>query len=146
MEYDHLFKLIIVGKEASGKSSLMLSFVDNTFSTAYLCTIGVDFKIKTFNSDNSTIKLQIWDTAGKESYRTITASYYKGSHGVVLVYSINDRQSLEDLSKWVDEIYKFCEEGVSIILVGMKSDEEENRKVSTEEGMTFAQNHGMQFL
>ena len=125
MEYDHLFKLIIVGKEASGKSSLMLRFVDDTFSTAHLCTIGVDFKIKTFDSDNSTIKLQIWDTAGKESYRTITSSYYKGSHGVVLVYSITDRQSFEDLPKWIDEINKFCEDGVSVILVGMKTDEED---------------------
>ena len=83
-------------------------------------TIGVDFKIRTFESGRSTVKLQIWDTAGQERFKTITASYYKGAHGVILVYDITDRQSFKDIENWLAEVDKYGNENVVKLLVGNK--------------------------
>ncbi len=74
---------------------------------SFLPTIGVDFKIRTFESGGSTVKLQIWDTAGQERFKTITASYYKGAHGIILVYDITDRQSFKDIENWLAEVDKY---------------------------------------
>jgi Ras-related protein Rab-1A len=71
------------------------------FYVSFLPTIGVDFKIRTFETGGNTIKLQIWDTAGQERFKTITASYYKGAHGIILVYDITDRQSFKDIENWL---------------------------------------------
>ncbi len=97
-------------------------------------TIGVDFKIRTFDLNGSTVKLQIWDTAGQERFKTITSSYYKGAHGIILVYDITDRQSFKDIENWLAEVDKFGNENVVKLLVGNKSDLENNRQVKTEEG------------
>lgn len=109
-------------------------------------TIGVDFKIRTFESGGSTVKLQIWDTAGQERFKTITASYYKGAHGIILVYDITDRQSFKDIENWLAEVDKYGNENVVKLLVGNKSDLEANRQVKTEEGKTLADSLGIKFL
>jgi Ras-related protein Rab-1A len=128
-DYDYLFKLLLIGNSSVGKSSLLLRFSDNIFSERYhfylfsfLPTIGVDFKIRTFESSGSTVKLQIWDTAGQERFKTITASYYKGAHGIILVYDITDRQSFKDIENWLAEVDKYGNENVVKMLVGNKSD------------------------
>lgn len=100
-------------------------------------TIGVDFKIRTFDLNGSTVKLQIWDTAGQERFKTITSSYYKGAHGIILVYDITDRQSFKDIENWLAEVDKFGNENVVKLLVGNKSDLENNRQVKTEEGINL---------
>ena len=100
-------------------------------SFSFLPTIGVDFKIRTFESGGSTIKLQIWDTAGQERFKTITASYYKGAHGIILVYDITDRQSFKDIETWLAEVDKYGNENVVKLLVGNKSDLEASRQVKT---------------
>lgn len=109
-------------------------------------TIGVDFKIRTFESSGSTVKLQIWDTAGQERFKTITASYYKGAHGIILVYDITDRQSFKDIENWLAEVDKYGNENVVKMLVGNKSDLEANRQVKTEEGKSLADSLGIKFL
>jgi Ras-related protein Rab-1A len=81
----------LVGNSAVGKSCLLVRFADNIFNESFLPTIGVDFKIRTFELNGKKVKLQIWDTAGQERFKTITASYYKGAHGIILVYDITDR-------------------------------------------------------
>lgn len=81
----------MVGNSAVGKSCLLVRFADNIFNESFLPTIGVDFKIRTFELNGKKVKLQIWDTAGQERFKTITASYYKGAHGIILVYDITDR-------------------------------------------------------
>lgn len=113
---------------------------------SFLPTIGVDFKIRTFESGGSTVKLQIWDTAGQERFKTITASYYKGAHGIILVYDITDRQSFKDIENWLAEVDKYGNENVVKLLVGNKSDLEANRQVKTEEGKTLADSLGIKFL
>lgn len=115
-------------------------------SYSFLPTIGVDFKIRTFESGGSTVKLQIWDTAGQERFKTITASYYKGAHGIILVYDITDRQSFKDIENWLAEVDKYGNENVVKLLVGNKSDLEASRQVKTEEGKTLADSLGIKFL
>jgi Ras-related protein Rab-1A len=92
------------------------------------------------------VKLQIWDTAGQERFKTITASYYKGAHGIILVYDITDRQSFKDIENWLAEVDKYGNENVVKLLVGNKSDLEANRQVKTEEGKTLADSLGIKFL
>lgn len=113
---------------------------------SFLPTIGVDFKIRTFESGGSTVKLQIWDTAGQERFKTITASYYKGAHGIILVYDITDRQSFKDIENWLAEVDKYGNENVVKMLVGNKSDLEANRQVKTEEGKSLADSLNIKFL
>ena len=94
-DYDEGYKVIIAGSQGVGKSSLLLRFVDNTFSDNLLSTIGVDFKFKTFELKNKKIKMQIWDTAGSEAFRSIVSAYYRGANAVVLVYAIDDKLSFQ---------------------------------------------------
>ena len=103
-DYDYLFKLLIIGDAGVGKSSLLLRFADDKFTTAYINTIGVDFKIRSIKYKNKKIKLQIWDTAGQERFRTITSTYYRGAHGVIIVYDVTDRESFDNVKTWIEEI------------------------------------------
>ena len=92
------------------------------------------------------VKLQIWDTAGEERFRNITASYYKGGHGVLVVYDITERESFENLNSWLIEIEKNANKNVYKLLIGNKCDLEEKRKVSYQEGKDFAESNGMKFI
>ena len=98
-EYDYLFKLLLIGDSGVGKSCLLLRFADDTYTESYISTIGVDFKIRTIQLDGKTIKLQIWDTAGQERFRTITSSYYRGAHGIIVVYDTTDSDSFEHVRR-----------------------------------------------
>ena len=145
-DYDYLFKLLLIGNSAVGKSSLLLRFSDNIFNESFLPTIGVDFKIRTFDLSAKTVKLQIWDTAGQERFKTITSSYYKGAHGIILTYDITDKQSFKDIENWLTEVEKFANENVIKLLVGNKCDLESQRQVTFDEGKEYADSLGIQFL
>ena len=109
-------------------------------------TIGVDFKIRTINVDEKVCKLQIWDTAGQERFKTITSSYYKGAHGIIVVYDITDRDSFNAVHTWMSEIEKYTQDNITRILVGNKSDLENKRAVSFEEGQEMANHYSVRFL
>ena len=109
-------------------------------------TIGVDFKIRTIDVDSKTIKLQIWDTAGQERFKTITSSYYKGAHGIIVVYDITDKKTHQDVHNWMAEVEKHAAANISRVLVGNKSDLEEKRDVTTEQGQELAEHYGVRFL
>ncbi|ENN75044.1 ras-related protein Rab-35 isoform X2 [Dendroctonus ponderosae] len=136
-DYDHLFKLLIIGDSGVGKSSLLLRFSDNTFTGSYITTIGVDFKIKTVNIDGQKVKLQIWDTAGQERFRTITSTYYRGTHGVVIVYDVTNGETFANVKRWLHEIDQNCEV-VNRVLVGNKNDTPDRKVVLTEDAQRFA--------
>lgn len=137
-EFDHLFKLLIIGDSGEwarpqfasdvwfnfpwswwvqwcpsvpgvGKSCLLLRFADNTFSGSYITTIGVDFKIRTLEINGERVKLQIWDTAGQERFRTITSTYYRGTHGVIVVYDVTNGESFANVKRWLHEIEQNCD-------------------------------------
>ena len=158
-EYDYLFKLLLIGNSSVGKSSLLFRFVENTWDDNFVPTIGVDFvrniynnffsmsiEIKNYGSKWKKSKLQIWDTAGQERFKNITASYYRGGNGVLVVYDITDRDSFDNLNSWLIEIEKNANKNVYKLLIGNKSDLEDKRKVTYQEGKDFATSNGMQFI
>ncbi|KAH3765245.1 Ras family protein [Pelomyxa schiedti] len=119
-EYDYLFKLLLIGDSGVGKSCLLLRFADDMYTESYISTIGVDFKIRTIELEQKTIKLQIWDTAGQERFRTITSSYYRGAHGIIIVYDITDAVSFNNVKQWMQEIERYACDSVNKLLVGNK--------------------------
>ena len=145
-DYDYLFKLLLIGDSGVGKSCLLLRFADDSWSDTYITTIGVDFKIRTLELDGKVIKLQIWDTAGQERFRTITSSYYRGSHGIIVVYDITDMTSFNNVKQWMQEIDRYAKQDVSRFVVGNKSDLEAQRAVPKESGQSFAASLGVPFM
>jgi len=145
-EYDYLFKLLIIGDSGVGKSCLLLRFADDVFTESYISTIGVDFKIRTLELGGKTLKLQIWDTAGQERFRTITSSYYRGAHGIIVVYDITDMESFQNVTQWLHEIDRYASSGVNKLLVGNKSDLTAKRQVSYEQAKEFADSMNMEFI
>lgn len=145
-DYDFLFKLLLIGDSGVGKSCLLLRFADDTYTEDYISTIGVDFKIRTIEIDGKTCKLQIWDTAGQERFRTITSSYYRGAHGIIIVYDVTKNESFSNVQQWLREIERYASENVDKLLVGNKCDLEEIKVVDFEVGERVAKKEGMQFL
>jgi len=144
-KYDHLFKLLIIGESGVGKTCLLLRFTDDSFTANHLTTIGIDFKIKIINLEEKLIKLQIWDTAGQERFRTITKTYYKGAHGIILTYDVTDENSFKNIRTWVKQIEQNAQNSVCKVLVGNKCDRDD-RKVSLDEGAKLAKEFNMQFF
>ena len=145
MNYDYLLKYIIIGDAAVGKSNLLLRFSQNDFKSEYQLTIGVEFGAKNIDISNRKYRLQIWDTAGQENYRSITRAYYKNSVCAILVYDITNRDSYEHISSWVEDCLAQSPKTVFMVLVGNKSDLNEQRKVTFEEGQQMAKNNNMLF-
>jgi len=145
-EYDYVFKLVLIGDSGVGKSCLLLRFADDTYTESHISTIGVDFKIRTIQLEGKTIKLQIWDTAGQERFRTITSSYYRGAHGIIVVYDTTDNETFEHVKTWLHEIDRYASENVNKLLVGNKSDLTSKRQVETESAKEFADSVTIPFL
>jgi Ras-related protein Rab-1A len=145
-EYDYLFKLLIIGDSGVGKSSILLRFAEDTFTESYISTIGVDFKIRTIDHEGKTIKLQIWDTAGQERFRTITTSYYRGAHGIIIVFDLTDTESFENIKQWLLEINRYSCNNVSKLLIGNKSDLTHRRLITFEQAQEYADQQGMDYF
>jgi len=145
-EYDYLFKLLLIGDSGVGKSCLLLRFADDTYTESYISTIGVDFKIRTIQLEGKVIKLQIWDTAGQERFRTITSSYYRGAHGIIVVYDVTDQVSFNNVKQWMQEIQRYACDSVCRLLVGNKCDLVEKKMVDTNTAKEYAESMGVPFL
>lgn len=143
--YDLLAKVLIIGDSGVGKTCLLLRFCENSFTTSHLATIGIDFKMKTIEVDGKRVKVQIWDTAGQDRFKTITQTYYRGAMGIILSYAVNDRESFQNIENWMKQIKDHASEDVCKILVGNKCDMPD-RCVDYEEGKRLADNYGIKFF
>ncbi|KAF4368041.1 hypothetical protein F8388_002652 [Cannabis sativa] len=146
--FDYSFKILLIGDSGVGKSSILLSFISNCVHHDLSPTIGVDFKIKLLSVCGKRLKLTIWDTAGQERFGTVISSYYRGAHGIILVYDVTRRETFTNLSNtWAKEVELYSTNPNCIkILVGNKVDKDKERAVSREEGIALAQEHKSLFL
>ncbi|CAJ1435452.1 unnamed protein product [Effrenium voratum] len=145
-DYQHLFKFIIIGDEAVGKTCLLLQFTDKRYRTTHQVTVGVEFGSRTVEVAGSKIKLQCWDTAGQDRFRSIIRSYYRGAAGMLLVYDITQRDSFEHILQWLKEARENADPDLVITLVGNKADKAQQRQISYEEGQMLARRYGLLFL
>jgi len=139
LQFDYLFKTIIVGSPGVGKTSITLRFATGTFRERYLPTIGVEFSVKDIEVQGKQVKLQTWDTGSHDRFSYVRPLYYKGSYGVLVVYDITDEESFENLDKWFEEVYSNCEEVIPAILIGNKADISKDRAVTQEQALAYAE-------
>lgn len=144
-QIDYVFKIVLIGDSAVGKSQLLARFARNEFALESKATIGVEFQTKTITVDKKVIKAQIWDTAGQERYRAVTSSYYRGAVGALLVYDISKKGTFEHCERWLDELRAHADANIFVMLVGNKADIYP-RAVSTDEAKAFAEKHKVAFI
>jgi len=144
--YDYLFKFIIIGDAATGKSCLLHRFIDDKFNKDSSHTIGVEFGSKIVEVGGKNVKLQVWDTAGQERFRAVTRSYYRGAAGAILVYDITSRETYNHITSWLNDARALANADITIILVGNKIDLNEEREVTFLEASRFAQENDLMFL
>jgi len=145
-EFDIVTKAIIIGDSSVGKSSLLYRYTDSDWNPHYIATIGVDFKVLTFERDGKVIKLQLWDTAGQDRFKTITHTYYRGTHGVMLVFDVTNRESFDHVLQWLEEFHQFGGQGIPMVLVGNKADLKEKVVVSFDEATALAEQMGCHYV
>jgi len=132
----------MVGDSGVGKSSIILKYVEGTFTDSFISTIDVDYKEKVVEVEGDKVTLHLWDTAGQERFRTITSSYYRGAQGVIIVFDLANRKSFDNVRTWIKDVHKFAEEGV-YILIGNKLDSE--RVVNREEAEELAETYLLRY-
>jgi len=130
---DNSIKIVIVGDSGVGKSNILTRFTNDDFNQESKATVGVDLASRTLKIDDKTIKLHIWDSAGQEKFKSITAAYYKGAKGAMIVYDISKKESFNSIGKWYQEVREYGDKNMSIILIGNKSDLILLRSVEVEE-------------
>ena len=141
------FKILVLGDPSVGKSCFLIRYTEDTFQDVYLSTIGMDCKYKdVILEEDKSIRLQIWDTAGQDRFRSITKNLYKGAAGIMLIYDITNRNTFDNVKKWVNSIKEEVTSKVVIILVGNKIDLDKKRQVQTDEGEQIAEEFDMPFF
>ncbi|KAG6595661.1 Ras-related protein RABA4d, partial [Cucurbita argyrosperma subsp. sororia] len=143
---DYVFKVVLIGDSAVGKTQLLSRFSRNEFSVDSKATIGVEFQTKTLVIDQKTVKAQIWDTAGQERYRAVTSAYYRGAVGAMLVYDMTKRQSFDHMARWLEELRGHADKNIVIMLIGNKCDLGSLRAVPTEDAQEFAERENLFFM
>jgi len=136
-EYVGIAKLLMIGQNGVGKSCFLLRFAEDSFTDSYISTIGVDFKIITVKCGSRIWKLQIWDTAGPERFRTITSAYYRGAHGIFIMFDLGDRESFDQVRHWYEQVERYAQESCTMLLLGTQADRD--RRVTFAEGLAVAQ-------
>ncbi|KAF5746254.1 ras-related protein RABA5b [Tripterygium wilfordii] len=143
---EYLFKIVLIGDSAVGKSNLLSRFARNEFDSNSKATIGVEFQTQVVDIDGKEVKAQIWDTAGQERFRAVTSAYYRGAVGALIVYDITRKTSFDSIKRWLDELTTHCDTAMIKMLVGNKCDLENIRDVSVEEGQSLAEEEGLFFI
>ncbi|XP_051782796.1 ras-related protein Rab-6A isoform X4 [Erpetoichthys calabaricus] len=140
------FKLVFLGEQSVGKTSLITRFMYDSFDNTYQATIGIDFLSKTMYLEDRTIRLQLWDTAGQERFRSLIPSYIRDSAAAVVVYDITNVNSFQQTTKWIDDVRTERGGDVIIMLVGNKTDLADKRQITTEEGEQRAKELNVLFI
>ncbi|KAL7201157.1 hypothetical protein ACSBR1_032961 [Camellia fascicularis] len=143
---EYLFKIVVIGDSAVGKSNLLSRFARDEFDLHSKATVGVEFQTQVMELDGKEIKAQVWDTAGQERFRAVTSAYYRGAVGALVVYDISRRTTFDSIKRWLDELKIHCDTTVARMLVGNKCDLENIREVSIEEGKNLAVEEGLFFI
>ncbi|BFG15645.1 ras-related protein RABA5e [Prunus yedoensis var. nudiflora] len=143
---EYLFKIVIIGDSAVGKSNLLSRYARNEFNAHSKATIGVEFQTQSMEIDGKEVKAQIWDTAGQERFRAVTSAYYRGAVGALIVYDITRKTTFESVGRWLDELKTHSDTTVAMMLVGNKCDLENIRDVSVEDGKSLAEAEGLFFM
>jgi small GTP-binding protein len=146
INFNYLFKYIIIGDAAVGKSNLLLRYAHGQFKDEYQLTIGVEFGAKNISINDKIYRIQIWDTAGQENFRSITRAYYKNSVCALVVYDITNRDSFNNISNWIEDCKNQSPKTIFMVLVGNKSDLSDKRVISIEEGRELAEKYNMIFF
>ena len=144
--YDMIFKIVLIGDTSVGKTNMLSRYISNEYNPNSQSTIGVELSTKNYIFDNNEVKVQIWDTAGQEKYRSITSSYYKGAQGCLLVYDITRKETFDNIDKWFSELKNSSNGDITAILIGNKCDLSNERKVTTEEAQKKAKLLNMAFM
>ncbi|KAM4594417.1 RAB3D, member RAS oncogene family, a [Fundulus diaphanus] len=144
--FDYMFKVLIIGNSSVGKTSFLFRYADDSFTSAFVSTVGIDFKVKTIYRNDKRVKLQIWDTAGQERYRTITTAYYRGAMGFLLMYDITSQESFCAVQDWATQIKTYSWDSAQVVMVGNKLDLEDDRQVPKEDAQRLATELGFQFF
>jgi Ras-related protein Rab-11A len=141
-----LLKIIVAGESGVGKTNILSQFVRQNFNANAKTTIGVECVTKTLQINGQTVKVQFWDTAGQERFRAITSTYYRGAHGVLVLYDITNSSSFSQVPRWLAELEKYGEQDIVKMLIGNKADLEESRSVTVEEAQRLAEKEHMLFM
>ncbi|CAF1463196.1 unnamed protein product [Rotaria magnacalcarata] len=146
VEYNYLFKILIIGDSGVGKTAILQRFSQNYFSAEYLATIGVDFQIRTIDVNSKLCKLQVWDTAGQDRFKCVVSSFYRGAHGVMVCFDITDLQSFRNVNNWLEEVKRYCQENTPVYLVGTKSDLQAKRMVTYSTIKAYADERNISYI
>ena len=143
---ENVYKVLLLGDSSVGKTCFLMKYTDEAFQETHMATIGLDYRLKSMKLKNGkTVKIQIWDTAGQDRFRAITKNYYKGSHGIILIYDITNPKTFQNITDWVSQVREEASHNVVIYLIGNKIDLSNERNVSTEEGKELAEKLGLPF-
>ena len=146
INFNYLLKYVIIGDSGVGKSNILLRYLKDSFSEEFKTTVGVEFGAKNLKINNNIYRIQIWDTAGQENFRSISRAYYKNSVCACVVYDISSHSSFEAVQGWIDDCTKQTAKSILLFLIGNKSDLKDIREVTYDEGEAFAKSHNMIFL
>ena len=145
-EYSYSVKFIIVGDSSVGKSNILLRFSRNVFDPGHQATLGIEFANKHLLFNNIDYLVQVWDTAGQENFRSVTRAYYKASAVAMVVYDISNEESFQHIQAWIKDCKDLAPKTVQLILIGNKSDLEDQRVISKEKGEQLASENNMLFF
>jgi small GTP-binding protein len=146
-EADVIYKILLLGDTTVGKTCFLMRFTEGTFQEIHMSTIGLDYRLKIMPlDDGKKAKVQIWDTAGQDRFRAITKNYYKGAHGIILIFDVCNVETFENVRNWVTQIRENSSEKATIFLIGNKIDDEIRRKVSKDDGKKLADEFKLQYF
>ena len=145
-EYEFIIKILIIGDSTVGKTNFVYKFSEDKFSENYFASTGIELKTTSIQIDGKSIKIQLWDTAGQEKYRAMTKNLYLKSQAIIILFDITNETSFINLKNWMSQIKESCGEDIPILLVGNKTDLEDNRVINKERAMEYANNENIEYI